>query len=473
MLASDVKEKDIEVRAKDVVNNLAIIIKTSQLHNVNNVAVVKAVHKFLEILYPLISSEEITLQLMEEFFHLNGGRVRYTVEYSSNFDFIIEEFKKIGLGTIIFEKTMTEDNIKALLSAIQASGQSDTPFQTLCNELAPVPHMKIEELRKIREDTEYHNKKKQIKKTYSSAVSITKGVLSKAESGEAINLKKSKRVIASITDQILEDESRSILVGMTTLKDYDDYTYHHSVNVSILAIAFGHKLGLPKMKLAELGLAALFHDLGKIKIPQEILNKPSALSDIDWQAMRQHPVWGTVTILKIKGINESSMNLAIPAFEHHLNYDLSGYPELKNKIPLDLYSKIIIIADQYDAMTSSRVYSRTALPPDKVLGLLIEESGKKIDPYLLKAFVRMIGVYPIGCLVMLNTDELGLVFENSSDPKCIDRPRVLIIADSSGAKTENAVVDLTEMDDNEKYKRSIKNTLDPNKYGINLAEYLI
>lgn len=195
MLTSDIKEKDIEVRAKDVVNNLAIVIKTSQLHNVNNVAVVTAVHKFLEILNPLISSEEIILQLMEEFFHLNGGRVRYTIEYSSNFDFIIEEFKKIGLGTIIFEKTMTEDNIKALLSAIQASGQSDTPFQTLCDGLASVPHIQIKELQKIREDTEYHNKKKQIKKTYSSAVSITKGVLSKAESGEAINLKKSKGLL--------------------------------------------------------------------------------------------------------------------------------------------------------------------------------------------------------------------------------------------------------------------------------------
>ncbi len=118
MLTSDVKEKDIEVRAKDVVNNLAIVIKTSQLHNVNNVAVVKAVHKFLEILNPLVSSEEITLQLMEEFFHLNGGRVRYTVEYSSNFDFIIEEFKKIGLGTIIFEKTMTEDKTEGTIALL-------------------------------------------------------------------------------------------------------------------------------------------------------------------------------------------------------------------------------------------------------------------------------------------------------------------------------------------------------------------
>jgi HD-GYP domain-containing protein (c-di-GMP phosphodiesterase class II) len=473
MFTSDIKEKDIEVRAKDVVNNLAIAIKTSQLHNVNNVAVVKAVHKFLEILNPLISSEMITLQLIEEFFHLNGGRVRYTVEYSSNFDFIIEEFKKIGLGTIIFEETMTEDDIKALLSAIQASELSEIPFQTLCDELASVPHIKIEELKKIRDDSEFNSKKKQIKKTYSSAVSITKGVLNKAESGDAVNLRKSKRVIATITDQILEDESRSILVGMTTLKDYDDYTYHHSVNVSILAIAFGHKLGLPKKNLAELGLAALFHDLGKIKIPLEILNKPSALSDIDWETMRQHPVWGAVTILRIKGINESSMNLAIPAFEHHLDYDLSGYPKLKNRIPLDLYSKIISIADKYDGMTSARVYARKAIPPDKVLGLLIEESGKKIDPYLMKAFVRMIGIYPIGCLVMLNTDELGLVFENSSDPACVDRPRVLIIADSSGTRAEKMVADLTEKDDNEEYKRSITKTLDPNKYGINLAEYLI
>ena len=473
MLTSGIKEKDIEERAKDVVNHLAIAIKTAQLHNVNNVAVVNAIHKFLEILNPLLSSEKITLRLMEEFFHLNGSRVRYTVEYSSNFDFIIGEFKKLGLGTIIFKETMTEDNIKDLLSAMKVSESSEIPFQTLYDELSDLPHIQIEDLKEIVENTEYRNKKKQIKRTYSSAVSITKGLLNKAESGESISLKKSKRVIAAITDQILEDESRSILVGMTTLKDYDDYTYHHSVNVSILAIAFGHKLGLPKKDLAELGLAALFHDIGKIKIPLEILNKPSAFTDIDWKTMKQHPAWGMVTILKLKGINEPSMNLAISAFEHHLKFDLSGYPKLKSGVPLDFYSRIIAIADQYDAMTSSRVYSRTASPPDKVLGILIEDGGKRVDPYLLKAFIRMIGVYPIGCLVMLDTDELGLVFENNPDPECIDRPRVLVIADNAGAKDERTVVDLSEKNDDESYKRSIQKTLDAGNYGINLAEYLL
>ena len=116
MLTSDMKEKMLEDRAKDVVNNLAIIVKTSQLHNVNNVAVVNAIHRFLEILNPLVSTEEVTLQLMGEFFHLNGSRIRYTLEYSSNFDSIIEEFKKINLGTIIFQNTLTEDMVKVLIS---------------------------------------------------------------------------------------------------------------------------------------------------------------------------------------------------------------------------------------------------------------------------------------------------------------------------------------------------------------------
>ena len=119
MLYSDTQEKDMGERAKDVVNCMAIVIKTAQLHHVNNIAVVNAIHKFLEILNPLLSSEKITLQLIEEFFNLNGSRIRYSVEYSSNFDFIIEVFKKTGLGAIIIEETLTEDNIKAFLAALK------------------------------------------------------------------------------------------------------------------------------------------------------------------------------------------------------------------------------------------------------------------------------------------------------------------------------------------------------------------
>ena len=142
-------------------------------------------------------------------------------------------------------------------------------------------------------------------------------------------------------------------------------------------------------------------------------------------------------------------------------------------MPLEFYSNIIAIVDRYDAMTSSRVYSRMAIPPEKTLGLLLKDSGKKLDPHLLKIFIKMIGVYPVGCLVMLSTNELGLVYENNSSPDFIDRPKVLIITDSSGMKVKGAVVDLMEKDKEGNFMLGITKTLDPNKYGINLSEYLL
>ncbi len=227
-----------------------------------------------------------------------------------------------------------------------------------------------------------------------------------------------------------------------------------------------------KKILTELGLSALLHDIGKIEVPKEILNKPTEFTEEDWRIVRKHPIWGAWAILKIQGINPSSMNAAVSAFEHHLSYDLSGYPKLKNKMTLDLFSKIITIADQYDAITSSRVYSRIPQPPDKALSIMVERSGTQLDPYFLKIFINMIGVYPIGTLVMLNTQELGLVFESNTNPDFTDRPRVLVLVDSTGKKVEH-MADLMEQDDQGNFKRNIIKTLDPNQYKINLAEYLL
>jgi HD-GYP domain-containing protein (c-di-GMP phosphodiesterase class II) len=165
------------------------------------------------------------------------------------------------------------------------------------------------------------------------------------------------------------------------------------------------------------------------------------------------------------------MRSAIVAFEHHLNYNLSGYPKVANYPELDFYSRIVCVVDQYDAMTSSRVYSRIPLSPDKALSIMMERAGSQIDPLLFKFFINMVGVFPIGTLVMLDTKELGLVYE--SDVVFADRPKVLIIIDSKGKSVNGPVVSLTEKDKNGQYFRSIVKTLDPNKYKINLAEYLL
>lgn len=461
---------DKEKEPKDLINQLSVMIKTAQLYHTDNIAVINAIKKFSDILSPIVSEGEATLELVGEFFHLNGSRIRYSMEYVFNYDFLVREFRKNELGSITFTNVLREDEIKSLLTALISADHSDIPFETLQEAANNIKNISIGKLRKIAQESDEPNRKKIIKKTYFNTVSIVKNISNKISMGEKTNLKKAKRLMEIIADQIVENES--LLISMTTLKDYDEYTYYHSVNVCILSLSLGHRLGLSRKVLSELGLSALLHDIGKIEVPKEILNKPSEFSEEEWRIVRKHPTWGAWVILKIQGINPSSMNAAVSAFEHHLYYDLSGYPKIKSKIILDLFSKIITIADQYDAMTSSRVYSRMPQPPDKALSIMVERSGTQLDPYFLKIFINMIGVYPIGTLVMLDTNELGLVFESSTNPDFIDRPRVIVLVDSAG-KNVKYTVDMMEKDDKGNFKRNIVKTLDPNQYKINLAEYLL
>jgi HD-GYP domain-containing protein (c-di-GMP phosphodiesterase class II) len=461
---------DKEKEPKDLINQLSVMIKTAQLYHTDNIAVINAIKKFSDILSPIVSEGEAALELVGEFFHLNGSRIRYSMEYVFNYDFLVREFRKNELGSITFTNVLNEDEIKKLLTALISADHSDIPFETLQEAAKNIKNITIGKLRKIAQESDEPNRKKIIKKTYFNTVSIVKNISNKISMGEKTNLKKAKRLMEIIADQIVENES--LLISMTTLKDYDEYTYYHSVNVCILSLSLGHRLGLSRKVLSELGLSALLHDIGKIEVPKEILNKPSEFSEEEWRIVRKHPTWGAWAILKIQGLNPSSMNAAVSAFEHHLYYDLSGYPKIKSKIILDLFSKIITIADQYDAMTSSRVYSRMPQPPDKALSIMVERSGTQLDPYFLKIFINMIGVYPIGTLVMLDTNELGLVFESSANPDFIDRPRVIVLVDSAG-KNVKYTVDMMEKDDKGNFKRNIVKTLDPNQYKINLAEYLL
>lgn len=455
--------------AKDIINQLAVIIRTAQIHDVSNVAVISAIDKFVTSVNTILREYNVlTLELLGEFFYFNETRVRYAMEYLLNFDFLSREFKRRGLGSITFSGRVKDDEIKVFLKAFVTSPYTQNPFETLLEGVSKIESITVGPLKKIVEEGDF-DIRRVVKKTYFNAVSFTKGVITKIKSGERVSIKKAKRVVESMVDMILQEEE--LLLGMTAIKDYDEYTYHHSVNVSILSVALGQRLGLSRKALTELGLVALFHDIGKMEVPPEILNKPTNFNDEEWRIIQKHPFWGVRAILKLKGLDNTSIRTAIVAFEHHLNYDLSGYPKITRPINLDFYSRIVSLADQYDAMTSSRVYSRIPMAPDKALSVMMERAGTQLDPLLFKFFINMIGVYPIGTLVLLDTRELGLVY--GANPVFQDRPRVLIIIDNEGRRVHGPIVDLTEKDDKGKYLRTIIKTMDPNKYRINLAEYLL
>ena len=390
------------------------------------------------------------------------------MEYLLNFDYLIREFKKRELGSLIITGPLTGNDMQIFLKAFLSAAYSEDPFNAISDGIAAINNLTAGPLKNIKEEGEF-DVKKQVRKTYFDAVSFTKGVISKIKSGEKVSIKKAKRVVESMVDLILQEEE--LLVGMTAIKNYDEYTYHHSVNVSILSVALGQRIGLSRKALTELGLVALFHDIGKMEVPPEILNKPTNFDENEWQVIKKHPLWSVRAILNLKGIDNTSMRTAIVAFEHHLHLDMSGYPKLSQALDLDFYSKIVCLADQYDAMTSARVYSRIPMAPDKALSIMMERAGTQLHPILFKFFINMIGVFPIGTLLLLDTKELGLVYQGNTMFQ--DRPRVLIIMDSSGNRVKGHTVDLTEKDASGRYIRTIIKTMDPNKYRINLAEYLL
>ncbi|MEQ1628589.1 MAG: HD domain-containing phosphohydrolase, partial [Nitrospira sp.] len=310
------------------------------------------------------------------------------------------------------------------------------------------------------------------KNAYAKAASAVGGLEKSVRDGGTVNFKQAKRAIQNIVDLMMQDEAT--LLGLTTLRCHDQYTHNHSVNVSLLSIALANRTGYPKVALADLGLAALFHDMGKSTIPLEVLNKPGEFSDEEWVAMRNHPTEGVLSLAELRGITNLPARMAAASFEHHMNLDYSGYPKLKTPWKLSLTGRILMIADCYDAMTSSRVYRREPMSPSKVLNIMFGKSGKSFDATLLKLFVNCVGIVPIGSLVMLDTDELAVVLKPAVERADAERPLVKVIADPEGNLMDSGPeLDLTSKDASGDYRHSIVRLIDNTEHQFDTSRYFV
>ena len=464
------EKDDAQSFSTDIINSLAIILRTAELHDSSNAAVKSQMEKIVSYVNEAVSDAgSFRIDLIGDFFFENNARIKYPLKYHLHFDSLAAKFKQRNLGSVIFKDDIALEDIKTFLDAFIAAGNSETPFEIIHDAVSNLASLDVETVKTgKKEGPGSEQLRKVIKKTYFSAVSLSRSVMDKMKTREAVSIKKTRRIVQSFVDFISEDEQ--FMLGMTAIKNYDEYTYHHSVNVSILALALGQRLGLNKQELAELGIVAFFHDSGKVDLPSELLNKTSSFSDEEFAMMKKHSTFGVKALLNLKDLDPLVIRSAIAAFEHHLNFDCSGYPRVKMSFALDIYSEIISVADRYDAMTSARVYRKKAMPPDTALGLLIKDSGSKIAPVILNFFIMMVGVFPIGTLVFTDSKELGLVCEGNSE--YIDRPKVRVIVDGNGVK-KNYLVDLSEKTSDGRFKKSIIKRLDPNMYDINLAEYLM
>jgi putative nucleotidyltransferase with HDIG domain len=286
------------------------------------------------------------------------------------------------------------------------------------------------------------------------------------------SVRKAKRLIRAAVMTLTQDDS--ILLGLANIKNYDEPLFNHSVNVAIYSIAIGRRIGISQKHLSHLGLAGLFHDIGKVKIPKEVLVKPERLSPEELAILRSHPMIGAEILMRMKEWDELSTRMVTGALEHHLKYDLTGYPKLSRKKKASLFGRIIALADFYDFLTRPMVTHQLPYPSDKIFGSMLERSGKDFDPALIKVFINLIGIFPIGTLVLLNTNEIGIVTQIKGDNEPIDRPEVCLLYYSEGEYWKGMGVDLKEKDEaTDEYKRTIVKTLNPNDYHINVGEFFL
>ncbi len=309
--------------------------------------------------------------------------------------------------------------------------------------------------------------KAKAKEYYRDAVDAIKRIVEDIKFKKRVNIEKARSAINSMVASI--QRNRTPLVTLASLKAHDEYTFSHAVNVAVLTLVQGEALGLDRQTLNDLGIAALLHDMGKLKVPEEILKKPGKLTPEEFELIKLHPANGAKMLMNTPGISKLAY---VVTFEHHIRYDLSGYPVVsREKGGLNLGSMLVRIADTYDAMRSNRYYARE-VPPEKTIKEMKEASGKEFEPALLRKFIRLIGVYPPGTFVRLDTNEIGFVFQtNPSDPY---RPRVKIVMDSNGSKIETPQeINLEEkVPETGNFRRSIKESVDPEQLGLVPDEYL-
>ena len=249
--------------------------------------------------------------------------------------------------------------------------------------------------------------------------------------GRSPNIKKIKRVVQGIVDQILNEETS--LIGLTTIRDYDEYTFTHSVNVCIFSVALGQAARASTSCSSTIsGWRRCSTTSASRACPSEVINKAEGLTEDEWRLIAAHPWMGALALFQLRGQQDLPYRAMVVAHEHHMKLDLTGYPRPIRPRSMSMFSKIVAVADGFDAATSRRSYQTTPLTPAQVLQEMRDNPRRGMDPVVVKAFINLTGIYPVGTLVVLDTFELGIVHAVNPIPEMLSRPIVRVISDTLG-----------------------------------------
>ena len=455
------------------------LLKGATLYNRKNIIIDRLTQECLQVINNSVNSEgHISLKIVRDNFFFNNVRIQVNADQYSALKGLLNEMRNRWIGELEFKDEVNEEQLKDFvyfLSDLEENNEGNYLYILKQLEYRGISAIQVGKYESIKDEEIYADSKQwkqKSKEVYFRSINLIKDAVEDVKNQRVLNVRKAKRLMQNAVYVIMQDESA--LLGLANIKNYDEYIFNHSVNVAIYAIAIGQRIGVPPKYLSHLGMAGLFHDIGKVKIPKEVLVKSEKLSQEELTIMRFHPIFGAEILMRMKEWDGLSTRMITTAFEHHLKYDLTGYPKLTRKRKPSLFSRIIALADFYDFLVRPMIYNRLPYVSEKIFGLMLERSGKDFDPALIKVFINMIGIFPIGTLVLLNTNEIGIVTQIQGDSEPIDRPEVCLLYYSDGEYRKGQIVDLKEKEETTgEFKRTIVKTLNPNEYNINVGEFFI
>jgi putative nucleotidyltransferase with HDIG domain len=454
--------------ADDTVRRFSAAVRSAQLYAPNHPLVQRSLDALAESIVQLLADQSlVAIGLIEQEIVVGDIPLSKTESYAE----LVRRLQSLGIERIAFERGVEPDELSRLVLTIAHperktgdAGTSATPADVSA-ALQNLPHIRVGRISLDERVDSSSADVATIRRLYSDSVNIAGALWNTAQTEGIPDPKEAAQLVDNLAQAVAQN--RTALVALTALKEYDNYTFTHMVNVSILTMGQARGLGVDGALLREFGLAALMHDIGKVRTPKEILNKPDKLTDEEFVIMRMHVVDGAEILRRTP---EMPALAPVVAFEHHLRTDGTGYPFGVKRSSLNLGTMLCGISDVYDAMRSQRAYQQS-FPTDRILAVLKRNDGSQFDQNLVRRFSQLMGIYPPGNLVKLDTGELAVVLRvYAPDPY---RPKVRVVATASGQKLQRPYdSNLWEVKEEGEGPTSVISPIDPAAVGIDPLTYL-
>lgn len=406
--------------------------RTLQIYDLSNHASQTVLSKLMQILKELAEIEgRVTVTVATDLLLINDVRLIVDSQNAGPLLYLVDEMAKRRVEEIDFAPEIAVAEMGSFVKVFFSELSGEDVFGELNRRLADAAVTRIrltERIERARYLKDAKVERKEIReesnKVMSRAISFMGEVMRTIEQRRPIQLPKAHRLTQQLADVIQVDET--ILVGLASIKDYDEYTFSHSVNVSVLSMLIADRMGLGRNDIAQIGVAGLLHDIGKTHIPQSILSKPGTLTTSEWNLMERHAMLGVIELSRVRSLR-AVLDPMFVSLQHHLLYDRSGYPRKPGDWKLHPYTQVITVADVFDALTTPRVYRKHTLTPDRALCFILHRTGAIFDPLVARVFIKTMGVYPIGTVVELENGARAVVVRQNEQARLAHRPSVVLL----------------------------------------------